>query len=86
VEVEVKDNATKGTLLFLTHCTLQTSNLYIVKLIYDNNAGMDIWQLSFARALASLVFIAVVLNVNIKRDLYDSLDSSQTWSLLFRAV
>jgi hypothetical protein len=80
------DEARLGTILFLIHCTLQTAQMYLIKAIFEQNEGISVWQVTFARSIFSILFILTVLNVNIKKEVYDSLNKDNVGILAFRSM
>jgi len=82
---EPKDNPLKGTLYFLLHGVIFTANFFVVKMTFERNPNMSVWQMTLARSVVSALIMVIYLNIKLKRALVN-VEPTLVWALVFRTI
>lgn len=84
--IELQDNPKLGVMWYFVYTLKMTAILYITKALYEINPDIKVLQVTTLKALISVVFLALILNVKLKEVMYDSIDPDSKWALAFKSV
>ena len=83
---EIKDNPKIGVLWYIIYTLKITAILYITKIIYALNPGIEVLQIVALKSSISSILLLIVFNYKLKYVMYDCIDPEAKWALAFKTV
>ena len=80
------DNPTKGIIFYLLHGLIFQFNFIFAKILYERNASLTQFQLLFYRSVISTVIMVGLVNKDLKKTVYDSVNKDNFRPLLLRVI
>jgi len=84
--VAVSDNPTKGVVYYLLQGFFFQLNFIFAKVLYERNPSLTPFQLLFYRSLFTTIIMMLVVNRNLKKTVWDSVNRSNVGPLMVRVM
>ena len=83
---DIKDEPRWGFSWYIFYTIQMTSILYITKILYMLNPDIEVFHVTFSKAVISIILLIVVLNKNLKYINWDSIDPRSYGALAFKSI
>lgn len=78
------DQPVKGILFFILYTFLKTLSYVVCNMLYIREPNLHPFQLLFIFAVFGVAIMIMMVNINIKKDTWDSVTKDQSCSLVFK--